>query len=99
MTSLSGLTVSLAEVAYSAGSNCIKDTGTEGTCTGGACKGAASIGGTCVSGPRAVERSEMHTQSFRILEVRGTGLEIRVGAGFTCIKRTCESCSGGGSCF
>lgn len=49
MTSLSGLTVSMAGIACFAGSICIKDAGievdsTEDTYTGGVCIGTTSIG-------------------------------------------------------
>ncbi len=36
----------------------------------------------------------MHSQSFQNLEVRGAGLEIRVGAGCACIGSACFRCNG-----
>ncbi len=46
--SLSGVIVSLAEVACSAGSTCVKSTGTRGASTEGAGIGAAYTKGACI---------------------------------------------------
>ncbi len=63
----------------SIGSTCARGTGAGDTSSaGGACAES-----TCAGGASAVEHSEMHSQSFQILEVKlfRTGLETGVGAG------------------
>ncbi len=50
-------------------------------CIRGTCIGIACVRGACVGSASVVKRSEMHSQSFRILEVGDVGLKIRVGTG------------------
>ena len=71
------------------GHDCIGDFVAGDACIGGACDTGTCIGSACVDSVSAVERSGMHSQSFRNLEVGGARLEIRVGAGCACIESAC----------
>lgn len=51
-----------------------------------ACGMGIFIENTCVNSFSAVECSGMHLQFFQNLEIGGAGLEILVGAGYSCIK-------------
>lgn len=78
---------------------CIASTYTKRTCTRGAyisniciksaCTRIASDKSNCIRSVCVVECSGMYLQSFWILEVGGTRLEIQVGAGCTSIRGAC----------